>query len=166
MTRYGASPIAPSRTTRHAKTCKPKVPLRWKAKINYAGYAALTVAADGNLWTTTACVAVAARLLAADRCRLWAGRAGTAHYGLFARHRTARPRPPIGTTHMNAELRQNSPPRSFNDHTLSASNTRDMFWDAINRRRTGCGNSDTRFSVIYVCRFRDALTYLAYLSVR
>ena len=44
--------------------------MRWEPKINYAGYAAWTVAADGNLWTITACVAVVARLLAAGSYNL------------------------------------------------------------------------------------------------
>src|SRR5437763_2992704 len=103
MTRYDASPIASHPTTRHAKTCKPKARSRWKPKINCAGCAAWMVATDGNLWTITACVVVAAKLLAAGRCSLWAERAGTGQCDLFARHRIARLSPPIGATHMNAE---------------------------------------------------------------
>jgi hypothetical protein len=155
MTRYGASPIAPSRATQHAEACKTKVRSKCKRKINYAGYAGWMVAADGNLWTITACVAVAARLLAAGRCSSWAGRAGTGQYDLFARHRTARRRPPIGATHVRAEPQQNSPPCDSVGHMLCASNTRDMFSGAIKSRRIGYGNSDMHFSVTSVCRFRN-----------
>src|SRR2546423_9822758 len=126
MTRYDASPIALSRATQHAETCKTKVRSKCKRKINYAGYAGWIVAAHGNLWTTTACVALAARLLAAGRCYLWAARAGTGQYDLFAQHRTAPRRPPIGSTHMQAEP-EHSPPRDSVSHMLSASNTRDIF---------------------------------------
>jgi len=140
MTRYGACPIAPSCATQHAKTCKTNVRSKCKRKINYAGYADWMVAADGNLWTTTACVAVAARLLAAGRCNLWAGRAGTGQYDLFVRHRPAPRRPPIGTTHMQAEPPQKSPLCDCSSHLLFASNTRDMFSGAIKSRRIGYGN--------------------------
>ena len=73
------------------------------------------------------CVAIATRLLAADRCNSWAGRAGMGQYDLFARHRTARRHLPIGTTHMQAEQQQNNPSCGSIGRVLSASNTRDIF---------------------------------------
>src|SRR5438067_13853061 len=105
MTRYGASPIAPSRATRHAETCKAKVRSKYKRKINCAGYGGWTVAADGNLWTITACVAVAARLLAAGRGNSWAGRWDKGQDDFLARHGIAQRRPPIGSTDVKAEPR-------------------------------------------------------------
>ena len=160
MTRYGASPIAPSRATRHAETCKAKVRSKCKRKINCAGYGGWTVAADGNLWTITACVAVAARLLAAGRCNSWAGRVDTGQYDFFARHRIAHRRPPIGSTYMKAEPRRNNPLCDSSSHMSFASNTRDMFRGAIKSRRIGQGNSGMHFSVISICRFRNAALLL------
>jgi hypothetical protein len=157
MTRYGVSPIAPSRATQHAETCKTKVRSKCNRKINYVGCAGWMVAADGNLWRITACVGVAARLLAVGRCYLWAALAGTGQYDLFARHRTAPRRPPIGSTHMQAEPQQKNPSCDSVGHMLSASNTRDMFRGAIKSRRIGEGNSDMHFSVISVCEFRTQL---------
>ena len=113
--------------TRHAKTCKTKVRSKWKRKINYAGYAAWIVAANGNLWTIADLVVVAARRLPAGSCKSWAEYAGTARCDLFARHRTARRRPLIGITRMKAERRQNAPAYDSVGHMLSASNMRGVF---------------------------------------
>jgi hypothetical protein len=73
------------------------------------------------------CCRCCGKTFSGRQVQLVAGRAGTAHYDLFARHRTARRRPPIGATHMNAEPRQNSPPCDPVDRMLFVSNTRDMF---------------------------------------
>ena len=145
--------------TRHARACKTKVRSKWKQKINYAGYIGWTVPASGNLWTIVAVAAAAAKLSAADRCNSWAGRAGTGPYDSFARHRTACRPWPIGSTHMKAELRRNSPLCDSVGHMLSASNARGMFCDAVNSRGIGPRKSDMHFSVILVCRFRKPSFY-------
>jgi hypothetical protein len=142
--------------TRHAKTCKTKVRSKWKRKINYAGYIGWTVPANGNLWTIAAVAAVAARLSAAGRCNSWAGRAGTGPYDSFARRRTACRPSPIGSTLMKAELRRNSPLCDSVGHMLSVSNARGMFSYPLNSRGIGPRKSDMHFSVILVCRFRNA----------
>jgi len=129
------------------KTCKKKVRSKWKRKINYAGYADWTGTADGNRWTITAIVAVAAGLSAACRCNSWAGHAGTDQYDLFARHRAVFRLRPIGFTHMKVEPRQSRLCDSVG-HMLSESNTQDMFWGAVNSGQLGPGNSDMHFSVI------------------
>src|SRR5436190_23092947 len=106
MAQYGTSPIAPSAQQDTLTQCKTKVRSKWKRKTNYAGYAGWIAAANGNLWTIVALVAVAARRLPVGSCKSWAGHAGTGRCDLFARHRTACRRPLIGIIHAKAESRQ------------------------------------------------------------
>jgi hypothetical protein len=162
MTQSGVCPIALSRATQHAETCKTGVRSKCMRKIDCVGYAGWTGTASGNFWTITACVAVAAGLLAAGSCNSWAGRAGRGQYDLLARHRAAPRRRPIGSI----RLRAGRPLGESSSHMLFASNTRDIFRGAIKNRRAGQGDSGMHLSVISVCQFRASPSYLSRLTRR